>query len=190
MKKTFLLLSVATAMMCASCGGGQTAGNNDETDSLSKTEQTDGTTGETNGTTEDANGDADSAENVDINNDLLGEWGNNEDPGITMVLSDKSKNYNGRKGYGYVEASNEYYMTDFILVFKSITPDGKNIKVHYDKIAIDFYEEGEIGADDYVGKTTEQHVGEGDLTIVDIGGNKLKLESSESRLKNKILYKQ
>lgn len=124
-----------------------------------------------------------------LNTSLLGMWSNNTDPNILMVVSDKFGDHDGRKGYGYVAAANEYYEYDFILVITSVTPDGDNIKVHYDKM--ESYCEGD--PDDYdsedAGEWVEKKVGEGDLTLIPQAGGKVKIDSKEKRIKNKVLSK-
>ena len=143
-------------------------------------------------TVQDISGQAETAETAPtgaaLNSALFGKWSNNDDPLIYLVLKEKNGTYDGRKGYGYLTASNEYYETDFILVFTSIAPDGENIKVHYNKL--ESYCTGDL--DDFgnedAGEWVEEKVGEGDLTIIP-QGNKVKIDSSEKRIKNKVLSK-
>lgn len=122
-----------------------------------------------------------------LNNELLGKWCNNNDPVINMVVSDKNGDYDGNKGYGYIEASNEYFEMDYKLVFTSLTPDGDNIKVHYNKMEMQFTGD----PDDYDSEGTYEEVkaGEGDLTLSPAGSNKLKISSKEKRINNATLYK-
>ena len=122
-----------------------------------------------------------------LNTDLLGKWSNNNDPVIDLVVSDKIKDYDGKKGYGYIDASNEYFEMDFKLVFTSVTPDGDNIKVHYQKFEMQFT--GDPDDFDSEGTYEEVKVGEGDLTLIPAGPGKLKIDSKESRIKNATLFK-
>jgi len=140
---------------------------------------------------------ADAAENAPaeqpkeatINKALLGRWGNNSDPSIYMVLAEKSGTYDERKGYGYLTAANEYYEFDFLLVFTSITPDGDNIKVHYNKM--ESYCTGDPDSYDSedAGEWVEEKVGEGDLIVIPQAGGKVKIDCTEKRIKNKLLSK-
>lgn len=122
-----------------------------------------------------------------LNTNLLGKWCNNNDPVINLFLSDKSGDYDGHKGYGYIEASNEYFEMDFTLVFTSVTPDGDNVKVHYNKMEMQFTGD----PDDYDSEGTYQEVkaGEGELTLTPAGNNKMKISSKENRINNATLYK-
>ena len=135
------------------------------------------------------NAPAEQPKEATINTALMGRWSNNNDPSIYMVLAEKSGTYDEHKGYGYLTAANEYYEYDFILVFTAITPDGDNIKVHYNKM--ESYCTGD--PDDYdsegAGEWVEEKVGEGDLTVIPQSGGKVKIDSTEKRIKNKLLSK-
>lgn len=119
---------------------------------------------------------------------MCGTWSNNTDPGIYMVLSEKFGTYDDHKGYGYLIAYNEYYEPDFTLVFKSLEPDGDQIKVYYDKM--ESYCTGDpddLGNED-AGEWVEEKVGTGTLTLIPQSG-KVKIDSKEKRIKNKVLSK-
>lgn len=122
-----------------------------------------------------------------LNASLLGRWSNNNDPVIDMVLADKKGKYDDIEGMGYVRAANEYFEYDFTLVFTSITPDGENIKVHYNKMESQF--DGNPEDEDGGGEWKEVKIGEGDLTLIPQGEGKVKIESTEQRIKNAVLYK-
>ena len=122
-----------------------------------------------------------------LNKALLGKWSNNDDPLIYLELSDKKGTYCEQKGcYGYLTASNEYYETDFTLVFTSLTPDGDNIKVHYNEMATSFT--GDPDDPDSECEMVTEKVGEGDLTLIPQGG-KVKIDSKKARIKNKVIGK-
>lgn len=122
-----------------------------------------------------------------LNTALFGSWSNNNDPNIYMVLAEKFGTYDERKGYGYLSAANDYYEYDFLLVFTSITPDGDNIKVHYDKM--ESYCTGDPDDYDSESEWVEEKAGEGDLILIPQAGNKLKIDCPEKRIKNKVLSK-
>lgn len=122
-----------------------------------------------------------------LNTNLLGKWSNNNDPIIDLFISDKYGKYEDRKGYGYIVASNEYFEMDYTLVFTSITPEGDNIKVHFNKLEMQYT--GDPDDPDGEGTYEEVKAGEGDLTLIPAGDKKLKIDSKESRIKNAILYK-
>lgn len=124
-----------------------------------------------------------------INTALLGRWSNNNDPSIYMVLADKSGTYDERKGYGYVTAANDFYEYDFILVFTAVTPDGDNIKVHYNKMESYCTGDPDNYDNEDAGEWVEKKVGEGDLTVIPQPGGKVKIDSTEKRIKNKLLSK-
>lgn len=119
---------------------------------------------------------------------MSGTWSNNTDPGIHMVLSEKFGTYDDRKGYGYLIAYNEYFEPDFTLVFTSLEPDGDKIKVYYNKM--ESYCTGDpddLGNED-AGEWVEKKVGTGTLTLIPQSG-KVKIDSKEKRISNKVLSK-
>ena len=122
-----------------------------------------------------------------LNKALLGKWSNNADPLIYLELSDKKGTYCEQKGcYGYLTASNEYYETDYTLVFTSLTPDGDNIKVHYSEMVTSFT--GDPDDPDGECEMVTEKVGEGDLTLIPQGG-KVKIDSKKTRIKKKVIGK-
>ena len=184
MKKTILFLSAALVALTFAACGGQGGNNESGEDSLAATAQQD-----TTAVAETApEAEAVEAEPV-LNASLLGKYSNNNDPTIDLQVSDKYGTYNDNKGYGYVQAANEFYEYDFNLVITSVTPDGDNIKVHYNKM--ESYCEGDpddMGGED-AGEWVTQKVGEGDLTIIPAGAGKIKIDSKEKRINGKVLSK-
>lgn len=122
-----------------------------------------------------------------LNADLFGKWSNRNDPGIDMTVSDKYGTYDDYKGYGFVRAANEYFEYDFTLVFTELTPDGDKIRVKYNKLDIVFT--GDPDDPDSEGTWETKKVGSGELTLVPAGAKKVKIESSERRIKGATLYK-
>lgn len=116
---------------------------------------------------------------------LMGRWSNNNDPVIEMVLAAEQGDHDGYEGMGYVQAANEYFEYDLVLVIKSITPEGDNLRLTYDKMEQTYADpddpEGEPGG--------SRKVGEGQLTVVVSGPGKCKLESTEKRLNGVTLTK-
>ena len=140
-----------------------------------------------NGEFDDDEPEAKKSEEATLNKALFGKWSNNADPLIYMELSDKKGTYCEQKGcYGYLTASNEYYETDFTLVFTSLTPDGDNIKVHYSELATSFT--GDPDDPDGECEMVTKKVGEGDLTLIPQSG-KVKIDSKMARIKNKVIGK-
>ena len=189
MKKTiFFSLTAVLIMAC----GGQSGKTDGSTDSLAG--GGDSAVAEAKAVEETSVADDSVADEPVLNVALLGRWSNNNDPGIDIRLSDKYGTYSGNgtygsnKGYGYLEASNEYFEYDFALLFTAITPDGDNIRVKYDKYET-YYEGGEIGDDDSEFECVTKKVGSGELTLVPVGTGKLKIESNEKRIRNTILFK-
>lgn len=130
---------------------------------------------------------AQAAETPKLNAALFGSWSNFDDPGITMKLAEKKGNHDGYNGYGYLTASNEYYEIDFTLIFTSLTPDGDNIKVHYEQM--DSYIDGDPDDPDSPCEMVMNKVGEGDLTLI-AQGSRVKIDCKEQRIKNKVLSRQ
>ena len=124
-----------------------------------------------------------SASNLSLN----GQWSNNADPNISMRLSDKYGNYDGYQGYGYLTAANEAFELDFILQFTAVTPDGKNMKVKYDQLEVDYGGD----PDDMDAEVTieKKKVGEGELTVVGIDQKQVRLISQQQRINNVVLTK-
>lgn len=195
MKKILFLMSAAMVALAFVACGGQGAGSNtsDEQtgDSSAVADVQDSVAVADEAVDETAEGAADGvqAEAV-LNTSLIGNYSNNADPNIYMVLSDRFATHNGRKGYGNITAYNEYFEPDFILDFTSVTPDGDNIKVHYNKIVMSFEGDPDALGDDEAGEWVEQKAGSGDLTICPAGAGKVKIDSKERRLSGKTLIKQ
>jgi hypothetical protein len=183
MKKTFIFMSVAiTALTFAACAGQGNSKSENNEDSVTVAATQDSAS-----VNEEVAEEATVAEPV-LNASLFGKWSNHNDPMIYMVLAETKGTYDGYKGFGYLAASNDYYENEFTLVFTSLTPDGDNIKVHYNKM--ESYNTGDpddLGGDDY-GEWVEEKVGEGDLVLTP-QGNKVKIQSKESRIKNATLSK-
>lgn len=180
--KKILFLSVAAAMMVA-CGG-KSEKNESATDSLAVNQDSVAAVVEA----EEAEvAEAPAAEEPVLNADLLGKWSNNNDPVIDLKVTDKYGTYNDYKGYGYVQASNEYFELDFNLVFTELIPDGDKIRVKYNKM--ESYFTGDPDDPDADGEWVTKKTGSGELTLVPAGAKKLKIESREKRINNKTLYK-
>ena len=178
MKKVLsLILSGLIIVGLTACTGGkQQTETEAATDSTAVAEQN----------TETDDPEVKEAEAPKLNAALFGNWSNHADPLVSMVLAEKKGTYDGNKGYGYLTASNEYFETDFTLVFTSITPDGDNIKVHYDMMSQ--YFNGDPDDYDSPCELVTEKTGEGDLTLIPQDG-KVKIDSKESRIKNKVLSK-
>ena len=187
MKKTILFVSAAIVALTFAACGGQGGSNNENGEDTAAVAVVQDTTAQA---TEAVEAVEAVEEETTLNASLLGKYSNHNDPLIDLEVSDKYGTYGERKGYGYVSASNEYFETDFILVFTSITPDGNNIKVHYNKLEMSFEggDPDDLGAED-AGEWVEQKVGEGDLTLIPAGAGKVKIDSKEGRIKNKVLSK-
>ncbi|MBO4613201.1 MAG: hypothetical protein J5671_08565 [Bacteroidaceae bacterium] len=177
MKKIFFL-SVAVVLMTA-CGG-QSAKEVSGADSLSVLG--DSVVAEAEPLVEEA-----VAEEATLNADLLGKWSNNNDPVIEMTVSDKIGKFEDWKGYGLLKAANEYFEYDFILVFTSVVPDGDNIRVSYNKMSQEF--DGDPDDPDGEGQWITKKVGSGEMILVPAGAKKLKINSSDKRIRNAVLYK-
>lgn len=121
-----------------------------------------------------------------LNKALFGEWYVEiDDTSISMELNEKQDTYQGQKGYGSLSAYIQYEPS-FTLVFTSLTPDGDNIKVHYDKM--DQYFNGDPDDYDSPCELVTEKVGSGDLTLIP-QGKKVKIDSKELLIKNKVLSK-
>lgn len=119
-----------------------------------------------------------------LNKALFGNWSDGGDgTGINMELNEKQSTYEGRKGYGILSASIEYEPI-FTLVFTSLTPDGDNIKVHYDQMVS--YLDGDPDDPDGECEWVTEKKGEGDLTLIP-QGKKVKIDSKDKDIKNKVL---
>ena len=154
------------ALMLTACGG-QSGKNESTSDSLALNEEPAPITG--------------------LNADLLGQWDNNNDPNITMMVSDKYGKFNDWQCYGYLQAANEYFEYDYLLIFTNLTPDGDRIRVSYDKM--DQQYNGDLDDFGSEGQCETKKVGSGELTLVPAGDNKLKIEGGDERLKDVSLYK-
>jgi hypothetical protein len=180
MKKTFLMVSAAiVALAFVACGG--QGGNKDENagDSAALAAQADSAA-----VVEDA-----APADAVLNADLLGKWSNNNDPAIDMFVADKLGNYDDNKGFGYIMAANEYFEYDFLLVFTSVTPDGDNIRVHYNKLESFFTGDPDNYDSEDGGEWVSKTVGEGDLTLIPQGAGKVKIDSQEKRINKTVLSK-
>ena len=119
-----------------------------------------------------------------LNKALFGNWSDGGDgTGINMELNEKQSTYEGRKGYGILSASIEYE-TIFTLVFTSLTPDGDNIKVHYDQMVS--YLDGDPDDPDGECEWVTEKKGEGDLTLIP-QGKKVKIDSKDKDINGKVL---
>ena len=188
MKKTILFSLAAVLIMACGSQSNKTEGS---TDSLAV--GVDSTIAEAKAVAETSVAEEPVVKEPVLNVDLLGKWSNNNDPVIDIKLSDKYGSYSGNgsygsnKGYGYLEAANEYFEYDFCLLFTALTPDGDKIRVKYDKY--ESYYDGEIGDDDSEFECVTKNIGSGELTLVPVGTGKLKIESNEKRIRNTILFK-
>ena len=192
MKKVLFILPLFAVALMWSCGG-SAQGEQSGTDSLAQDstavfadENVGESLDETVAETEEAQED-----NATLNAALFGKFSNNNDPVIDLELSQTVKKFDAGRGYGYIIAANEYFEYDFTLVFTSITPEGDNIRVHYDKME-SYFEGGD--PDDYDSPENEGEwkvakAGEGDLVLIPVAGGKVKIDSKEARIKNKVLSK-
>ena len=133
------------------------------------------------------NGDEDGDVRGELNTSLFGRWNNRNDPQVNMVLSRELAEADGVDGVGYLDASNEYYETEFRLKFKTHQPEGDNIVIAYDKIEIEFTGD----PDDYDSdvEIIERVTGHGELTIIPQGDDKVKIKSSEARINGTVLFR-
>lgn len=185
MKTMKTIWSVALALTLVACGG-QTGKDANGADSTGVAEASD-TVAQSVPVAEDQVAEEPVAEEAVLNADLLGKWSNNNDPNIYMRVSDKYGTYDDHKGYGYLSAANEYFETDYTLVFKGVAPEGDRIVVSYDKL--EQYFDGDPDDYDSEGQWVTKKVGSGKLTLVPAGARKLKIESGEKRIKGAVLYK-
>lgn len=190
MKKLF---GTALLALCMTACGNQTQSETDAADSLANDAPLTETAAQGDAATDEAVAEETQAEEVAdvLNLDLMGNWSNNDDPSVSLALSDKVKNQEGHQGYGILSAYNEYYENEFTLIITSIKPEGNSIRASYDKYEMSFEggDPDDLGAEDY-GEWTEEKVGTGSLLLVPSGAGKLKVDSKEGRLRNVTLYKQ
>lgn len=163
--KKFLFLSMVAAMMLTACGG-QSGKNENAADSLALSEEPAPITG--------------------LNADLLGQWDNNNDPNISMMVSDKYGKFNDWKCYGYLQAANEYFEYDYLLIFTNLIPDGDRIRVCYDKMEQQY--DGDPDDPDGEGQWVTKKVGSGEFILVSTGDKKLKIEGGDKRIEDVTLY--
>ena len=181
------LFSVALLWSCS----GSTQNEKPDLDSLAQDSVSEAVVNESNEVSDETATEEVTGEEATLNTALFGKFSNNNDPVIDLELSQTVKKFDVGRGYGYIQASNEYFEYDFTLVFTSITPDGDNIRVHYDKME-SYFEGGD--PDDFdvegaEGEWKEVKAGEGDLVLIPVAGGKVKIDSKEARIKNKVLSK-
>lgn len=133
------------------------------------------------------NGDEDSGVRGVLDTSLFGRWNNQNDPQVSMVLSRELAEADGIDGVGYLDASNEYYETEFRLKFKTHQPEGNNILITYDKLEMEYTGD----PDDYDSdvEVVEHVTGQGELTIIPQGDDKVKIKSSEARINGAVLFR-
>ena len=204
-QKKFLWMSVAlVALALAACGGQGGSKSESTKDSTSvaavqdsaavtANDQGDTQAAEATGTTAtEAGAEADAKEAETkaavLNTSLLGKYSNYNDPSINLTVSDKYGNYEDHKGYGIITTYNEYFEPELVLVVTSLTPDGDNIKVHYNKMEMEFEggDPDDLGGE---GQWVEKKTGSGDLTLSPAGAGKVKVSSKERRLNGVTLRK-
>lgn len=129
-----------------------------------------------------------SAPKIKLGKNMLGEWNNNgNDTNIEMMLYNTLEPYQGEKGYGYIGVSIEYEPV-YSLVFTSLEYKGSNILAKY--IKLESYYTGDpdnLGGED-AGEWKTKRVGTGQLTLIPLGTGKVKVSSTESLIKNAVLY--
>ena len=182
MKKILSMTFAAILLMAGlvACTGGKQQNEAEATDSLQTATEvaTDAEQSE--------EAEAKEPEEAKLNAALFGKWYNESDgTSISMTLAEKQGNYDGNKGYGYLSAFIDYEPA-YTLVFTSLTPDGDNIKVHYNIMVTSFT--GDPDDFDSEGEMVTEKTGEGDLTLIPQGG-KVKIDSKDRDIKNKVLSK-
>lgn len=132
----------------------------------------------------------DEDEASDLNDDLLGSWSNNQDPNISMVLSAKMKDFEGKNCYGYIQTYNEYYEPEYTYVFNQIEADGEDIRVTYDQKEMQLTGGDPDNYDSEDAATWEEvSVAFGSFTISPNGKGKCKIASGDKKLNHLVLYK-
>lgn len=178
MKKVLsLILSGLIIVGLTACTGGkQQTENEAATDSTAVAEQN----------TETDDPEVKEAEAPKLNAALFGNWyADSGDMNISMTLAEKKDTYCGTKGYGMLSVSIQFEPA-FTYVFTSLTPDGDNIKVHYNIMSE--YFTGDPDDYDSEGEWVSEKTGEGDLTLMP-QGKKVKIDSKDRNIKNKVLGK-
>ena len=182
MKKTLSMTFAAILFLAglAACTGGKQQNEAEATDSLQTATEV-ATDVEM---TEEA--ETKEAEAPKLNAALFGNWyADSGDMNISMTLAEKKDTYCGTKGYGMLSVSIQFEPA-FTYVFTSLTPDGDNIKVHYNIMSE--YFTGDPDDYDSEGEWVSEKTGEGDLTLMP-QGKKVKIDSKDRNIKNKVLGK-